>query len=380
MAAMLKHPSSLRELTQVPKSPRRPPLSSALDLIDAARAGRISIILDDHGPQVQGCLILPAQFATPDAVNFMAAEGRGLICLALEGARIAELGIEMIPHRHGDQIRQPAFTVSIEAREGVSTGISASDRARTIRVAIDPAKAREDIVSPGHVFPIAAHDAGVLAYPNYTEAGLDIARLAGLAPSAVGCRILADDGNVAGLSELFDIAGRHGLCIGRIADLVCYRRRHDHPIEKVEERRFDSVHGGSWIAHRYRSKANGLSGSALLTEHLDLARPIPLLLHDFDPYRDALGSRPGEADSLARAMDRLSRTGGAIITDFDPALGHHAPGLLPEMGDVGIGAEILALLGLTRVTPAEGCERHPAFLAGGTLEQLGFAISRGHAE
>ncbi len=193
------------------------------DVIDDIRRGRMAIIVDDEGRENEGDLVVAAQFATPEAINFMARHGRGLICLALEISRADALELPMMAERNTSRF-QTAFTVSIEAKEGVTTGISAFDRARTIQVAIDPVKGPQDIVTPGHVFPLVARAGGVLERAGHTEAAVDLAKLAGLNPSGVICEILKDDGHMARMPDLKAFAADHGLKIGTVADLARYRR------------------------------------------------------------------------------------------------------------------------------------------------------------
>lgn len=203
-------------------------LAPITDIIEEARQGRIFILVDDENRENEGDLVIPAEFATAEAINFMVTHGRGLVCLPLTSERIEDLNLPMMPRR-GDSDFDTAFTVSIEAREGVTTGISAHERATTIAAAIDPAKSAADIVTPGHIFPLKAHDQGVLARDGHTEASIDISRLAGLNPSAVICEILKDDGTMARLPDLIPFAQKHNLKIGSILELVNYRRR----IEKM---------------------------------------------------------------------------------------------------------------------------------------------------
>lgn len=207
------------------------------EIIEEARNGRMFILVDDEDRENEGDLVIPAQMAGPEAINFMAKFGRGLICLAMTRERIEQLGLPMMA-RKNESRHETAFTVSIEAREGVTTGISASDRAHTVAVAIDPSKGPEDIATPGHVFPLMARDGGVLVRIGHTEAAVDIARLAGLYPAGVICEIMNDDGTMARRDDLIAFAQRHGLKIATIADLIAYRRRHDKIVERVLEQTF----------------------------------------------------------------------------------------------------------------------------------------------
>jgi 3,4-dihydroxy 2-butanone 4-phosphate synthase / GTP cyclohydrolase II len=197
--------------------------AAAEDLIEEARKGRMFILVDDEDRENEGDLVIPAQWATPETINFMAKHARGLICLALTRERIEQLGLPLMAQNNGTR-HQTAFTVSIEAREGVTTGISAADRARTVAVAIDPSCGPKDIVTPGHVFPLVARDGGTLERTGHTEAAVDLARLAGLTPAGVICEIMNDDGTMARRNDLIAFAQKHNLKIGTISDLIAYRR------------------------------------------------------------------------------------------------------------------------------------------------------------
>src|SRR3954466_3969407 len=213
-------------------------VSPTEELIEEARRGRMFILVDDEDRENEGDLVIPGQFATPDAINFMARFARGLICLAMTRHRADQLGLPLMAAANGTR-HSTAFTVSIEAKEGVTTGISAADRAHTIATAINPEMAREHIVTPGHVFPLLARDGGTLVRAGHTEASVDIARLAGLNPSGVICEIMNDDGTMARLPDLVKFAGLHGLKIGAIADLISYRRRSEKLVRRVVESEFD---------------------------------------------------------------------------------------------------------------------------------------------
>jgi len=241
------HPNSLRKLGSSDWNPTADTLTRLEKLIqrgtaevlvgteaiiDEARNGRMFILVDDESRENEGDLIVPAQMATPDAINFMARHGRGLICLALTKDRADQLGLEPMTRTNRSR-NETAFTVSIEAKEGISTGISAADRARTIAVAIDSANEADALVSPGHVFPLVARPGGTLVRAGHTEAAVDVARLAGLNPSAVICEIMSDDGTMARLDDLMDFARAHGLKIGTIRDLIAYRLKKDHLVERA---------------------------------------------------------------------------------------------------------------------------------------------------
>ncbi|MGH7042510.1 MAG: 3,4-dihydroxy-2-butanone-4-phosphate synthase, partial [Acetobacteraceae bacterium] len=209
-------------------------LSSTEELVEEARNGRMFILVDDEDRENEGDLVIPARFATPDAVNFMARHARGLVCLALTRQRVEQLGLGLMSRQNGTR-HQTAFTVSIEARDGVTTGISAHDRAHTVAVAINPESGRDHIVTPGHVFPLVAREGGTLVRAGHTEASVDVARMAGLTPAAVICEIMNDDGSMARLPDLVAFAQHHNLKVGTIADLIAHRRRTERLVRRVVE-------------------------------------------------------------------------------------------------------------------------------------------------
>jgi len=334
-------------------------LASPEEIIDDARNGRMFILVDDEDRENEGDLVIPAQMATPDAINFMATHGRGLICLTLTKQRVDELGLDLMS-RHNGTRHETAFTVSIEAREGVTTGISAADRARTISVAIDSSKTRDDIVSPGHVFPLVAKDGGVLIRTGHTEAAVDVARLAGLNPSGVICEIMNDDGTMARLDDLIPFAQKHRLKIGTIRDLIAYRRKHDHLVEKRAESRFNSRWGGDWTAYTFYNKATGDENMALVKGRIDPEKPTLVRMHSLSVFADILGEDNERAGLLNRAMDIIAQEGSGVIVLINKPLSRNlaktmhirervrAGEKLPieELRDYGVGAQILSELGV----------------------------------
>jgi 3,4-dihydroxy 2-butanone 4-phosphate synthase/GTP cyclohydrolase II len=327
-------------------------LSPIDTILDDARAGRMFILVDDEDRENEGDLVIPAQFATPEAVNFMAKHGRGLICLAMARGRVEALGLNLMS-RHNNSRHQTAFTVSIEAREGVTTGISAADRAHTIQVAIDPGKQAADLATPGHVFPLMARDGGVLVRAGHTEAAVDIARLAGLNPAGVICEIMNDDGSMARLPDLIPFAKAHGLHIAAIADLIAYRRRTETLIERVVESDIESVHGGAWRAIVYSSQLGYAEHLALVKG--DLAGPEPVLvrMHGMNLLADVLEG----GSQLHAAMRAIGQAGrGVVVLLREPiptALSDRIRQKLGEptvaqtdLRDYGIGAQILLDLGV----------------------------------
>ncbi|WP_425326435.1 3,4-dihydroxy-2-butanone-4-phosphate synthase [Sphingomonas oligophenolica] len=326
-------------------------------MIDEARNGRIFILVDDEDRENEGDLVVPAQMATPEKINFMAKYGRGLVCLALTKKRVDELGLDLMSRHNGTRY-ETAFTTSIEARDGVTTGISAADRARTIAVAIDSSKSKDEIVTPGHVFPLVARDGGVLVRTGHTEAAVDVARLAGLNPSGVICEIMNEDGTMARLDDLVAFAQHHNLKIGTIRDLIAYRRRHDHLVEKRAEAKFTSRWGGEWTALTYWNKATGTEQIALVKGKVDPNTPTLVRMHALSTFADVFGEDSERASLLQRSMEIIGEEGAGVIVvinkqrsdAFTVAL-KMKTGTLPkadmeELRDYGVGAMILTELGV----------------------------------
>ncbi|AZI37628.1 3,4-dihydroxy-2-butanone 4-phosphate synthase [Caenibius tardaugens NBRC 16725] len=330
----------------------RPVLVPIEEIIDEARNGRMYILVDDEDRENEGDLIIPAQMATPSAINFMATHGRGLICLSMTGQRCEQLGLNAMSPSNGTR-HETAFTVSIEAREGVTTGISAGDRARTISVAIDGTKSRDDIVTPGHVFPLRARDGGVLVRAGHTEAAVDISRLAGLNPSGVICEIMKEDGSMARLDDLIGFARLHDLKIGTIRDLIEYRRRNDHLVECISQSPFTSDYGGEWTAKTYRDKVDGAVHIVLQKGHVIPDVPTLVRMHAISIFSDVLGQPGPSKRVLQRAMVEIGKEGAGVIVLLMPTdpeqLSHEIGGITAPVMDLrsyGIGAQILADLGV----------------------------------
>jgi 3,4-dihydroxy 2-butanone 4-phosphate synthase/GTP cyclohydrolase II len=370
------HANTLRDLTEPDWNPTaetlnklervlfanddRPVLVPIEEIIDEARNGRMFILVDDEDRENEGDLVIPAQMATPSAINFMATHGRGLICLSLTAERCEQLDLEAMSPKNGTR-HETAFTVSIEAREGVTTGISAGDRARTISVAIDGTKGRDDIVTPGHVFPLKARNGGVLVRAGHTEAAVDISRLAGLNPSGVICEIMRDDGTMARMDDLIGFARMHDLKIGTIRDLIAYRRRHDRMVEKKADLSFESRFGGQWTARTYFNKATGDETMALVKGRIDPTRPTLVRMHTLSIFADILGERQGgRSELLHRSMEIIAEAGSGVIVLINRPMGMlmsrtidiknrlragEEPDL-NELRDYGVGAQILAELGV----------------------------------
>jgi 3,4-dihydroxy 2-butanone 4-phosphate synthase/GTP cyclohydrolase II len=327
------------------------------DVIDDARNGRMFVLVDDEDRENEGDLVIPAQMATPEAINFMAKHGRGLICLALTRERVEQLKLPLMPQLNASRLRT-AFTVSIEAREGVTTGISAPDRARTVATAIDPTKGADDLVTPGHVFPLMARDGGVLVRTGHTEAAVDIARLAGLNPSGVICEIMNDDGTMARRPDLVRFAQFHGIKIATIADLIAYRRRHDRIVERRLETELDSTYGGRFRMSIYVNTVAHVEHIALVKGDIATGGPVPVRMHALNVLDDVLGSSAsGRGGVLHQSMNAIAELGrGVIVLLREPlptsivdrirGLADNGGTPVPELRDYGVGAQILNDLGV----------------------------------
>ena len=326
------------------------------DIIEEARNGRMFILVDDESRENEGDLVIPAQMATPDAINFMARYGRGLICLAMTRERIEELGLPLMASKNESR-HQTAFTVSIEAREGITTGISAPDRAHTVATAIDPSKGAADITTPGHVFPLLAREGGVLVRTGHTEAAVDLARLAGLNPSGVICEIMNDDGTMARRDDLIAFAQRHGLKVATIADLISYRRRNDHFVERRLESRFTSRYGGEFNMAIFVNTLNYAEHVALWKGDISGGEPVLVRMHAINVLDDILGdSSSGKAGDLQQAMRMIGEAGrGVVVLIREPSADALSASLTSRLGgqpkagelrDYGVGAQILLDLGV----------------------------------
>lgn len=327
-------------------------VSKIEDIIADARNGRMFILVDHEDRENEGDLVIPAQMATPDAINFMAKHGRGLICLSLTGARIDALGLPLMAS-HNSSRHETAFTVSIEAREGVSTGISAADRALTVATAIDASKGAVDIATPGHVFPLRARDGGVLVRAGHTEAAVDIARLAGLNPAGVICEIMKEDGEMARLPDLIAFAQLHGLKIGTISDLIAYRRRHDNLVRLRETSTIESEFGGAWEMRIYTDETQGAEHIALIKGDITTPEPVLVRMHALDPMLDVVGAGPkGRRNEFGDAMELIAAEGrGALVLlrDVHMQLDAAEESSPQTLRQYGLGAQILSSLGLHEI-------------------------------
>jgi 3,4-dihydroxy 2-butanone 4-phosphate synthase/GTP cyclohydrolase II len=358
-------------------------LSPIEDIIADAKAGRMFILVDDEDRENEGDLIIPAEMATPEAINFMAKHGRGLICLAMTRERTEQLGLKLMSPENQSR-HQTAFTVSIEAREGVTTGISAADRAHTIKVAIDLKKNAYDICSPGHVFPLVAKDGGVLVRTGHTEAAVDISRLAGLNPAGVICEIMNDDGTMARLPDLVSFATAHQIKIATIADLISYRRRSEKLVKREIETTLNSRYGGEFRMVIYTNTLTYAEHVALVKGEIKPDKPTLVRVHAFDVLRDVLGDTES-GGSKQRSMEIISKEGGVLILIREPSptslsdsvkrrieqreKGENNP--RSDLRDYGIGAQILLDLGVRDMVLITSSDRPIVGLEGYGLKVVG---------
>jgi len=327
------------------------------EIIKDAKAGKMFIIVDDEDRENEGDLVIPAEFADHKAINFMATHGRGLICLALTEERTRDLNLPLMSpfnsSRHGT-----AFTVSIESREGVTTGISASDRAKTIKTAIDTKKSAKDICSPGHIFPLVARNGGVLVRAGHTEASVDIAKLAGLNSSGVICEIMNEDGTMARLPDLFEFAKIHDLKIATIADLIAYRRRHENLVSCKVKSKITNQYGEFDISV-YVSQAEYAEHIVISSGDIDTNKPVLVRMHSQDVLADIIGDlETNKSGLIAKAMNKISQEGGVFVLLRSPQKNKvsetledrnddHAPKSNSKLlRDYGTGAQILKDLGI----------------------------------
>ncbi|THH35680.1 3,4-dihydroxy-2-butanone-4-phosphate synthase [Aliishimia ponticola] len=326
-------------------------ISPIEDIIEDARLGRMFILVDHEDRENEGDLVIPSNFADAKAINFMATHGRGLICVTLPPERIEELGLPMMA-QHNSSRHETAFTVSIEAREGVTTGISAADRALTVATAINPQAGAADLATPGHVFPLRARQGGVLVRAGHTEAGCDVARLAGHYPSSVICEIMNADGTMARLPELVEIAQAHGLKIGTISDLIAYRRRHDNLVRETDQRRVTSEHGGDWEMRIFTDFTYGIEHVALIKGDITTDEPVLVRTHALNEQSDVLGIGPKPAAELSRAMQIVAEEGRGVVCLFRQprkklfAEEDDGPRTVKE---IGLGAQMLSKLGVHKL-------------------------------
>jgi 3,4-dihydroxy 2-butanone 4-phosphate synthase/GTP cyclohydrolase II len=367
-------------------------LSPISDVIEDARNGRMFILVDDEDRENEGDLIIPAEKADADAVNFMARHGRGLICLSITPERAEVLGLSLMSQKNQSR-HQTAFTVSIEAREGVTTGISAADRAHTIAEAINPNRGSTDIVTPGHVFPLIAQSGGVLIRAGHTEAAVDVARLAGLNPSGVICEIMKDDGTMARLPDLLEFAKTHKLNIASIADLIAYRRRTEKIIKKVAETAINSRYGGEFRLHVFANQIDYDEHIALTCGDVSGSEPVLVRMHALNLLGDVLGDctesqfAAGESrdrgTELQASMKMIAEKGrGAVVIIREPTPtaisrfvlereGKPLTKPISELRQYGIGAQILLELGIQNMVLLTNTKRSIVGLNGYGINLVG---------
>ena len=338
-------------------------LSPIKEVIADAKAGKMFILVDDQSRENEGDLCIIGEHTDAAAINFMAKHGRGLICLALTREHTEKLGLAMMDRRNESR-HQTAFTVSIEAREGVTTGISAADRAHTIHTAINPQVRQMDIATPGHIFPLVARDGGTLVRAGHTEAVVDIARAAGCAPNGVICEIMKDDGTMARLPDLIDFADQHDLKIGAIADLISWRRHNETLVTRIAETSFETEFGGSWRLLIYRNDITEVEHLVMLKGQIAPDQPTLVRMHSLDLMVDLLGeSHKGRYHGeLQKAMQIIAEKGrGVIVVLRESSLSSLSEVLLArretgvktggnELRDYGVGAQILNDLNVSSMT------------------------------
>jgi len=347
------------------------------EIIKDAKAGKMFILVDDEDRENEGDLIIPASFADDKAINFMAKFGRGLICLALGKNRVKQLGLPLMAKRNSNR-HQTAFTISIEAKEGVTTGISAADRAKTVAVAIDENLGENDITTPGHIFPLEAREGGVLVRAGHTEAAVDISRLAGLNPSGVICEIMNDDGTMARVPDLVEFAKEHDLKIASIADLIAYRRKHDKLVKREVETKLQTRYGGEFNMIVYVNTAEYAEHIALVKGKIKEKDDVLVRMHAVDIFGDILGDEEsGRSGELQKAMEIIGKEGkGVIVLIREPRKNTLSEKLKKKLEkqenkdsnktlrDYGIGAQILLDIGVRNMTLLTNSDRMPVGLEG----------------
>jgi 3,4-dihydroxy 2-butanone 4-phosphate synthase/GTP cyclohydrolase II len=363
--------------------PSRNGLSTIEEVIADAKAGKLFILVDDEDRENEGDLCVIGEYATADAINFMAKYGRGLICLALTRIRTEQLGLTMMERRNESR-HETAFTISIEAREGVTTGISAADRALTIKTAIDPNCGERDITTPGHIFPLIARDGGTLVRAGHTEAVVDIARACGSDhPSGVICEIMKDDGEMARLPDLIGFAKEHDLKIASIADLIAWRRRNESLVQRTVESAITTRIGGDWRMVIYANTVSNIEHIALVKGDISAGDPILVRMHALDLMADLLGavSEKRAGDELATAMAAIAKAGCGVIVVLRESIASSLSSMVSQklnmtsdtggnrdLRDYGVGAQILTDLGIRKMILLSDTRPNVVSLEGYDLE------------
>ena len=363
--------------------PSRNGLSTIEEVIADAKAGKLFILVDDEDRENEGDLCVIGEYATADAINFMAKYGRGLICLALTRIRTEQLGLTMMERRNESR-HETAFTISIEAREGVTTGISAADRALTIKTAIDPNCSERDITTPGHIFPLIARDGGTLVRAGHTEAVVDIARACGSDnPSGVICEIMKDDGEMARLPDLICFAKEHDLKIASIADLIAWRRRNESLVQRTVESAITTRIGGDWRMVIYANTVSNIEHIALVKGDISTGDPILVRMHALDLMADLLGavSEKRAGDELATAMAAIAKAGCGVIVVLRESTVSSLSSMVSQklnmtsdtggnrdLRDYGVGAQILTDLGIRKMILLSDTRPNVVSLEGYDLE------------
>ena len=363
--------------------PSRNGLSTIEEVIADAKAGKLFILVDDEDRENEGDLCVIGEYATADAINFMAKYGRGLICLALTRIRTEQLGLTMMERRNESR-HETAFTISIEAREGVTTGISAADRALTIKTAIDPNCGERDITTPGHIFPLIARDGGTLVRAGHTEAVVDIARACGSDhPSGVICEIMKDDGEMARLPDLIGFAKEHDLKIASIADLIAWRRRNESLVQRTVESAITTRIGGEWRMVIYANTVSNIEHIALVKGDISAGDPVLVRMHALDLMADLLGavSEKRAGDELATAMAAIAEAGCGVIVVLRESIASSLSSMVSQklnmtsdtsgnrdLRDYGVGAQILTDLGIRKMILLSDTRPNVVSLEGYDLE------------
>lgn len=353
-------------------------LSPISEIISEAKQGKIFILVDDENRENEGDLIVMAQFCDDQKINFMAKYGRGLICLALTEKRVQELDLPLMSFNNQSR-NKTAFTVSIEAREGISTGISAFDRAKTIADAINPNKTRDALVSPGHIFPLKAQNGGVLVRAGHTEAAVDIARLAGLNPSGVICEIMKDNGEMARLPDLIKFAKQHKIKIATIADLIEYRRKHEKLVSATNHKKFISKDGGEFDLTIYRSEVDGIEHIALSKGKIDPTLPTLVRMHHLNIFSDCLDDAQSLKNNLLKkSLKKIAKNkSGVVVIIRQPRealsdLLNSENIKTKELRNYGTGAQILTDLGVKNMILLTSSKKSVIGLEGYGLKICGY--------